>query len=578
MLTVFEVLGGLALFMFGMAQMTRGLQGSVESQLRRLITQATSNRVQGLALGTGLGFLVHSSAATVMYVGFANAGLVGLVQAVPPIMGANLGTTLSMQMVSLKLTDYCMVAVAIGFLLYAVSSNQRFSHIGLAIFGFGLLFLGMETMSSAIGEHRAALAPHLARIDGTTVSGMLIGVALSALITGIIQSSGATIGMCFALIESGVFTSLPQVYPIVLGAHIGTCMTGLLGSIGTNIVARRVAGTHLMFNLLNVTMAIVAAPFFLWLMPKLSGDLLRQTANLHTAVMLTACILFLPFVNQLSRLTEFFWRTSDPLPESSHLDQALLKRPETALSAVIHELQRVSRTCHDSLKLNRELFLQPNPRVEKKIRLNEQVINAIKRSVREFLMAMTERYLSRRQALLIEYLEDIVIHIERIGDHLDAFCDISARRHKHKAGRFDQESIIGLYDVMDILDSMLNELASSFKPGEGSQKESVARIQSLRMDLIRELTQLEAQHTQKVADHNMPALRAVFFNECISTCKRLAQHIDAIAQLESGADFWIKQKKLDREVPVSDQVDTLPPMTEEEVEKLRKQARKNGHQ
>ena len=120
MLTVFEVLGGLALFMFGMAQMTRGLQGSVESQLRRLITQATSNRVQGLALGTGLGFLVHSSAATVMYVGFANAGLVGLVQAVPPIMGANLGTTLSMQMVSLKLTDYCMVAVAIGFLCVGV--------------------------------------------------------------------------------------------------------------------------------------------------------------------------------------------------------------------------------------------------------------------------------------------------------------------------------------------------------------------------------------------------------------------------------------------------------------------------
>jgi phosphate:Na+ symporter len=299
----FTILGGLALFLFGMQLMTEGLRLAAGERLRLIIYRGTGNRLAGLGLGTGLGFLMHSSATTVMTVGFINAGLLSLVHSLPVIMGANIGTTLSMQLISFRLTDYALMAVALGFLVSVAAPSSLVRNIGRSLLGFGLLFNGMDLMSGAIAPHGDLLLPWLSRLDGSTWSGMLLGTLLAWLFTAVVQSSGATIGMIFVLISAGVFTSLQQVYPIVLGAHLGTTTTALIAALGCGIEARRGAVANLLFNGFNVTLALLAAPLLIAAMEFSSDDVVRQTANLHTAIMVIAAVLLLPVTRPIAGLS-----------------------------------------------------------------------------------------------------------------------------------------------------------------------------------------------------------------------------------------------------------------------------------
>ena len=200
---IFGLLGGLALFIFGMQTMSTGLSSAVGDGMRTLLTKATRNRIAGLGLGTVIGGLIQSSASVVLLIGFINAGLMTLTQAVGPILGANIGTTLSVQLISFKLSDYCLPAVFIGLMLHMISKTPTLKYGGKAVLGFGLLFLGMVIMSDSIKPHHELFEPWLAHINGTTSGGLITGTVVAALITGVVQSSGAVIGMGFAMISAG---------------------------------------------------------------------------------------------------------------------------------------------------------------------------------------------------------------------------------------------------------------------------------------------------------------------------------------------------------------------------------------
>ncbi len=389
---VFAVLGGLALFIFGMNVMTDGLRQAAGSRLRDILTRTTANRYAGIGLGSVLGLLIHSSGTSVMLVGFVNAGLMTLVQAIPVVLGANIGTTISMQAISFRLGDYAFFIITMGFILRMVAPSLRFKQFGTALLGFGLLFLGMTIMSDAVKPHRETLAPLLEGISADTWRGMILGVLLATAITAVIQSSGATIGMCFALIQAGVFTSIEQTFPIVLGAHIGTCATALLSSIGANIQARRCAFSHLLFNVFNVALALMAKGFFLWLIPLTSDDVLRQTANMHTAVMLVAAIIIIPVTPWFERVILWIMRSRKPEPQPSYLDEGLLDYPEKALEASILELQRVARICARSLVISAETLLFAHDRkMIMEIKRNEKVVNEVKISMKDYLTLLTSR-------------------------------------------------------------------------------------------------------------------------------------------------------------------------------------------
>ncbi len=249
---LFQVLGGLSLFIYGMHIMTGSLRTAAGSSLRTILARATRSRVHGAIFGTAVGFLAHSGAAVAMLAGFINAGVMTLEQAIAPVFGANIGTSLSMQLISFHIADYCWAAIGIGFLLDALIPSDRWRKLGGALIGFGLLFLGMDTISSGIAPHKDALAPFLSHIRGDVWTYRLLGVGISALLTALLTSSGAMIGLCFALVTAGVFTRFDQVAVVVLGAHIGTCIVPIMAAIPMRIGAWRAAIAHLFFNLLNV--------------------------------------------------------------------------------------------------------------------------------------------------------------------------------------------------------------------------------------------------------------------------------------------------------------------------------------
>lgn len=549
-LVVLRVFGGLALFLLGMSLMTEGLRGASGSGLRRLLASAGANRVTGLTLGTVLGLLVHSSAATSMLVAFVNAGLTTLEGAAPAIFGANIGTTLNMQLISFDLGKYAFLAITLGVALRMGGRTERTRQAGNAILGFGMLFLGMSIMSDSIRPYRDTLRPLLMHVDASTVRGMLFGVALSLGITLVIQSSGATIGMCFALTTAGVFTDLAHAYPIVLGAHVGTCATALLASLGTHIEARRTAVAHLLFNIILALCAMpLAAPIQL-LMQATSDNVVRQTANLHTFLALAGAVAMTPLSTPFVRLVRLCTPSRRRPPENSHLDPALLPRPEEAIFAAIRELRRVAVVCSRSLRANGQLLLlRYETATIQQIRLNERVIDEIKLAMRDYLQRMTRRYLSRRQAMLVQHLDRCIVEIERIGDHIDYLCDLSLQRRNNPETLVHSESFARLFELFEKAQLVLTLVIESLDPNLPNFQDVARKVLAARDEYVRASIDCKASFDDRVASKEESALAGLYYSRYIAAFDRIVKHAKTIALAEQQPTFWIKRKKLGRIAP-----------------------------
>jgi len=555
-MTTFSILGGLALFIFGMNLMSGGLRSFAGANLRRILARATRNRLNGMGLGTLVGFLVQSSAATVMVVGFINAGLMTLGQSVPVMLGANIGTTLSMQLISFKLTDYCFVAIAVGFLLKVSAPKARIKSAGKAMLGFGLLFLGMSTMSAAIAPHRDAFVPLFEHINGATPLGMLYGILLAAAITGIIQSSGAMIGMSFALIEAGVIADLSGVFPIIIGANIGTCVTALLGGIGTHIDARRSAISHLLFNIFSTILAALAAPLFYRWIPVIGGDLIHQAANANTIKMVITALLVLPFAPLHAALVRRLVPSRKTPPQPSYLDEALIPMPEQALHASMRELRRMVNLCRESLALDEQLLHTKNVRAIRTVEQNEKTIDAVKLAFHDYLTQITSRFLSRRQAILAQHLNRCMTEIERIGDHIKVLC-----RLNRKTGRYSQHTffipcrnqLTGLYAQIN---QILTNLSDSLDPEHENYEEMAKKILSARKNYMEKKDATKKLITERAGRDELPPLLGIYLNEYLLTFSKIARHCKAIAGAQQNPFFWLKQHKLDR---------AAKPYTEEQI-------------
>lgn len=548
---VAEMAGGLALFIFGMNIMADGLRQAAGSHLRKVVARATANRVAGIGLGTLLGALVHSSAATVMFVGFVDAGLMSLAQAIPPILGANLGTALSLQLISFRLHDYCYFAIAAGFILRMAGPRPSLKHAGVAMVGFGMLFLGMRTMSEAMIPHRAQFASFLSAIDGTTWPGMWRGILISTLVTGIIQSSGATIGMCYALISAGVITSLPQVYPIVLGAHIGTCVTALLGSMGTNIEARRTAVAHLLFNVLNVLMAVAAARVFLWLIPLTADNLVHQTANLHTVVMLASALLVLPVSTWFARLVRLIIFSRAPLPEPSHLDDRLLAQPAQAVRAVLAELGRTARVCLESVQTVGATLPRPRRAQVRRVRLNEKSVNEIKLAVIDYLTTLTSRRVPPETAVLIQRLNRCMAEVERIGDHIDSAAGLVLACGRVEQTRFAGKILEWADTLNQLATDVVRSVADSFDPANAEFQAAGAEI--LRAEAAYEsgTAPIHKAFVEECSAGRVPASVGFFFSEYIAACDRIVRHARDIAVIEQQPGFCVADASAPYHYPIS---------------------------
>ncbi|HNR94783.1 MAG TPA: Na/Pi symporter [Kiritimatiellia bacterium] len=552
MLFAFRVIGGMSLFIFGMHVMTQGLRAAAGEALRVILARAARRRWEGLLLGALVGFLAHSGAATTMVAGFVNAGLMTLAESLPPMLGANVGTALSMQLISFHIGHYCWMAIGIGYIMSAVAPGRRVRESGHALLGFGLLFLGMTTISEAMAPQKELLAPLLKHIHGETWSGRLAGVGLSTLLTALVTSSGAVIGLCFALISAGVCTSFEQIFPIVVGAHIGTCIVAMTASAAMNVEARRSALGHLVFNIFNVALALAAYPVIARVMQLGGFSLSRQAANLHLLVMAVSALLVLPVTPLMARLLRVLWPSREPPAEPSYLKDELIERPEQALCATVRELRRAARICVQCMDNNAGVMLKGSRRNLRRLYADEAVINEVKIAMNYFLSRLTARRLTRRQTLFMQHLHRCMKDIERIGDHLTALADISIARLKIPAAIVDESIFRIWYDLFLAARQVLIAVEQSLDADAGDFQVRALDILNARDCYAIMSMDAKAEFAGAVADKKITASGGYFFNRYITDLDRLVRHAKNIAFSERQQDFRIKPEHFDETAsPVS---------------------------
>lgn len=548
LMLLFQVLGGLSLFIYGMHVMTGSLRTAAGSSLRAILSRATRSRPHGAVFGTTVGFLAHSGAAVAMLAGFINAGVMTLEQSIAPVFGANIGTSLSMQLISFHIADYCWAAIGIGFLLDALLPSDRWRKLGGALIGFGLLFLGMETISSGIAPHKDALAPFLSHIRGDVWTWRLLGVGISALLTALITSSGAMIGLCFALVTAGVFTRFDQVAVVVLGAHIGTCIVPIMAAIPMRIGAWRAAIAHLLFNVANVALALLAWPLVVWACEASSpGNLLRQAANLHTFAMVAATILLLPFTGLFTRLVRLLTPSKEPIPAPSFLEDKLLAKPEQALAAVIRELRRMAEVCVDSMMLNGELILNPTRKTYRRLLSNEDIINEVRQSMGDYLNHLTKHYLSRRQTLFLQHLDRCMKDIERIGDHLTHIGETSVERFKVAEALLPEDLFRTWFTLFCTAKHVVALMAKSFDPDSNAFQNTALEILRARDVYMIQSMDAKAEFAGAAREKRITPVGGYYLSRYVEDLDRLVRRAKSIAFAERQPDFWVKTAKLEKD-------------------------------
>ena len=424
LLQFFLFLGGISLFLYGMQLMGDGLQAAAGSKLQRILGALTKRTIYGVALGAGVtSILQSSSATTVMTVGLVNAGLMNLQQAFGIVMGANIGTTITAQLIAFKLTDYITLLLAIGFLIRTVAKKRQMKDIGQVLMGFGILMLGMAMMSNSVAplRHNTAVVEFIGRFSTHPILGLLVGLCM----TVVIQSSSATVGILMAMAGQGLIP-LEGAVPVLLGDNIGTCITAVLATLQANINAKRVALSHVLFNLIGSIIAIALLSQFLALVLKISpaGNISRQIANAHTVFNVVNTILFLPFAGQFTKLIEKIMpnKNGEISYQPKFLNESMLDTPAIALSLARKEVSRMGSLALGNTKRAFSCINQYDSKKVKYIKEHEPVIDNLEEAITVYLTKMSEKNLSVGLTNIHTGLLHCCMDLERIGDHAETIA------------------------------------------------------------------------------------------------------------------------------------------------------------
>jgi phosphate:Na+ symporter len=429
-----NLLGGLALFLYGMEKMAESLKAVAGDSMKWILGKLTTNRIMGLLTGAFVTAIIQSSSVTtVMLVGFVTAGLMSLSQAIGVILGADIGTTITAQIVAFKVTKYSLLLVAIGFLLIFASKAEKARQYGALIMGLGLIFFGMGVMSEGMRPLRD-YEPFVQLMQN--VSNPLVGILIATLFTGLVQSSSATMGVVIALALQGLIT-LEAGIALALGANIGTCATAGLAAIGKPREAVRVAVAHVTFKIVGVALIFAFIPqlaeFVRWISPvadsgvtgmdKLAVETPRQIANAHTIFNVGIALLFLPFAGLFARFCE--WVVPDkPMDEvvivrPKYLDEELLSTPSLALDRARLEVLHMGDHVEAMLAKVMPAITGKNRAALQELQTMDEFVDALHASTVEYLGKISKTSLSERQTKEFIRLMDAVNNLENIGDVIE---------------------------------------------------------------------------------------------------------------------------------------------------------------
>ncbi|MBN2586049.1 MAG: Na/Pi cotransporter family protein [Candidatus Fermentibacteraceae bacterium] len=535
---IFQLIGGLAIFLLGMKMMSESLQTVAGNKLRTILKKITSNRFLALTAGALMTAAIQSSSATsVIAVSFVNSGLMALQQAVGVIIGANIGTTVTGQLIAFKITTYAFPIVAVGFAMFAFARTRRNQFWGRAIVGLGLIFLGMTLMKDILGPLKSSMAVKTFFTDFST--NPFLAVFAGTVLTCIIQSSSATVGLTMTLAGAGLI-SLQGAFYLVLGDNIGTTITAQLSAIGASRTARQTAMAHTLFNVIGaVYMGLLISDdngFVMNLVRSTAGDPLRQVANAHSMFNILNALVFLPLVPLLARLCRFI------IPDRAEvstgevelvLDEHLLDSPALAIDNLEREMVKMAAYAEETVKGAISCFFQGFPK-QGTIMSMEDRVDYMQRDLTIYASKLFQRDLDQDQSLKLPVLIHTINDLERISDHAVNIVEARGR----VSGILDlEQSELGSSAVKasDMVEKMLESTRISLESHDRESSEAVlaleARLNSLEEDAREE-------YTECLTRRGKDGLQRLALLDFTDYCERIGDHLTNIAQSLLGGGVW----------------------------------------
>jgi len=537
---ILELLGGVGLFIYGMRQMGEGLQKTAGDKLQRFIELLTSNPLAGVLVGAGVTAIIQSSSATtIMTVGFVNAGLMTLRQAVGIIMGANIGTTITAQLIAFDLGGFSLPAIAIGAFLLFFTKQKRFKQLGQVIFGFGLLFLGMTVMQGSMAPlaDSAAFREFFSKFGALPILGILVG----AMTTALVQSSSATIGILISLASVGAIDFTVAI-PILLGDNIGTTFTAMLSSLGTKLSARRTAMAHMVFNVLGTGVFIVV----FYLVPGFSGylesffqniaeyfghtwNVQRLIANTHTAFNITNTLIWFPFIAFLTNLVIRLIPGKEEILHKGpiYLDERMLKTPVVALEQAHKELLRMADLAYVNVGDSRRIFMDEEENLIDNFFEREEAIDALETKITDYLAKLSRQSMDEVYSARLNNYFHIINDIERIGDHAENIVELAEYKMENKLP-FSDRAIGELNNMFDRVMQTIDEGIKSLSTGDLATAVKVLRFEDEVDDLENEYRE---NHIQRLNEGLCYPGSGIVFVDILSNLERIGDHVSNIAKI-----------------------------------------------
>lgn len=524
------LIGGLALFLYGMKMMSVGLENAAGDKLQLILEKLTANRMIGVLVGAGITAIIQSSSATtVMVVGFVNAGMMKLSQAVWIIMGANIGTTITGQLIALDIGMIAPLFAIIGVVMATFFNNKRVACLGEIIAGLGILFIGMGMMSDAMIPLRDN-AQFIQLMS--SVSNPFIAILVGAVFTAVIQSSSASIGILQALASSGVIGLQSSAF-ILFGQNIGTCITAFLASLGANRNAKRTTIIHLLFNVIGTIIFValcLITPLIAFVESWTPNLPMAQIANLHTLFNVTTTLLLLPFGAKLAEFTTVLLPIKDIEKEDSlkpqYIDDMQLGSIVLAISQLKKEIVHMFGIVEKSMKIVFDGFYESTEMNVNKISKNEDKINFLNMEITKFMGKVAALEMLPNDSLKVNAYFKIASDLERVGDHILNLSQ-SVEAMNRKEVRFDDEVLDEISNLYRILQEEVEQLHSAdfylddvrFKDVENNEQK------------IDDLTFFyRQQQINRLKNQKCDAKSAVTYSELLTDIERISDHILNVAQ------------------------------------------------
>ncbi len=519
--------GGMALLLYGMQLTGEGLQRAAGARLRQILTHMTSNRVMAALTGAGVTALIQSSTATtVMLIGFVQAGLLTLHQAMGIILGADVGTTFTVQLLAFKIYDYALLLVGLGFGVLFFAKRRLFKDLGQAVLGFGLIFLGLKLMIEGMEPLKDNAV--VAQVLLAFAENPILGIAAAAVFAAVVASSAATIGLAIALAAHGLLP-LAGAVSLVLGANIGTCATALAASMGSTTEAKRVAVAHIGFKLLG---AAVVLPFlgpFVRLSEWSAADLGRQIANAHTFFNVGISLLFLPFQGLAARLIQ---AAVPDRPEEEarfrtrYLDERFAEQTSLAIGQAQREALRMGDIVQSMLRDAAAVFRTGSQELLEDVERRDDQLDYLEREIKLYLtrlgkQTMTED-LSRREIALLGFIGNM----ENIGDIIDKNLMELARKKLYQGRRFSEPGEAELMDFHGHVSKNLERAIVAFATGDRALAQEVLEQRAVIRQRERELRQSHLDRLRAGLAESVET--SEIHLDVLTNLKRINSHVTAV--------------------------------------------------